>query len=63
MLANVVKAVWLPKKSILFTLLLFVVLMYVFTLFAYYFLSESYTKGYYLFLNDLGTVNPLGNVF
>lgn len=45
-LLNVVKAVWIPKKSIMFTLFLFVVLMYVFSLFSYYFLYESYTPGY-----------------
>lgn len=41
-LLNVVQAVWIPKKSILFTYFLFIVLMYVFTLFAYYWLYESY---------------------
>lgn len=41
-LLNVVQAVWIPKKSILFTYFLFLVLMYVFTLFAYYWIYESY---------------------
>ncbi|EAR92909.2 zinc finger, C2H2 type family protein (macronuclear) [Tetrahymena thermophila SB210] len=41
-LLNVVKAVWIPKKAILFTYFLFLVLMYVFTLFGYYWLYESY---------------------
>lgn len=45
-LSNVVKAVWIPKKAIMFTLFLFIILMYVFTLFAYYFLYESYLPGY-----------------
>ena len=41
-LLNVVKSVWNPRKSIIFTYFLFIVLMYVFTLFAYYFLQDSY---------------------
>lgn len=41
-LLNVVKAVWIPKRSILFTYFLFLVLMYVFTLFGYYWLDDSY---------------------
>ena len=41
-----VKAVWQPKKAIMFTLFLFIVLMYVFSLFAYYWLYESYPEGY-----------------
>jgi hypothetical protein len=45
-LLNVVKAVWQPKKAIMFTLFLFIVLMYVFSLIAYYWLYESYDRGY-----------------
>ena len=45
-LLNVVRAVWLPKKAILFTFFLYVVLMYFFSLFAYYQLYESYPPGY-----------------
>lgn len=45
-LLNVVKAVWEPRKAIMFTLFLFIVMMYVFSLFAYYWLSESYKRSY-----------------
>ena len=43
---NVVKAVWIPKKSLALTLFLFIVLMYVFTLFAFYWLDDRYPEGY-----------------
>ena len=45
-LLNVVKAVWQPRKAILFTLFLFIVLMYVFTLIAYYWLYASYNPNF-----------------
>ena len=61
-LLNVVKAVWIPKKAIMFTLFLFIILMYVFTLFAYYFLYESYLPGYDN-IYKIGIVNRLGNAF
>lgn len=45
-LLNVVKAVWNPRKSIMFTYFLFIVLMYVFTLFGYYWLKDSYPSNF-----------------
>jgi hypothetical protein len=45
-LLNVVKAVWMPKKAIMFTLFLWIVLMYVFSLFGYYWLYESYPANF-----------------
>lgn len=45
-LLNVVKSVWIPKKQIFFTYFLFIVLIYVFTLFAYYWISDSYPAGF-----------------
>ena len=41
-LLNVVRSVWIPRKPIMYTYFLFVVLLYVFTLFGYYWLRESY---------------------
>lgn len=45
-LLNVVKAVWIPRKSLALTLFLFIVLMYVFTLFGFYWLDQQYPGGY-----------------
>lgn len=45
-LLNVVKAVWIPRKSLALTLFLFIVLMYVFTLFGFYWLDGQYPNGY-----------------
>lgn len=45
-LLNVVKSVWMPRKQIFFTYFLFIVLIYVFTLFAYYWISDSYPPGF-----------------
>ena len=45
-LLNVVKAVWIPRKSLALTMFLFIVLMYVFTLFGFYWLDQQYPPGY-----------------
>ena len=45
-LLNVVKAVWIPKKSLALTMFLFIVLMYVFTLFGFYWLDKQYPEGF-----------------
>ncbi len=45
-LLNVVKSVWIPKKAIMYTYFLFIVLMYIFTLFGYYWLRDSYPEYY-----------------
>lgn len=45
-LLNVVLSVWKPKKMILYTYLLFIILMYGFSLFAYYQLKDSYPPGF-----------------
>lgn len=45
-LLNVVKSVWIPKKAIMFTYFLFIVLMYAFTLIGYYYLRVSYPSNF-----------------
>ena len=44
-LRNVLKSVWLGKKLLLFTFLLTIILVYAFSLFAYYILNEYYSEG------------------
>ena len=45
-LANVIKAVWGPKKAIFFTFFLYLVIMYVFTVFSYFYLYKVYADGF-----------------
>ena len=41
-LKNVVKAVWEPRQSLILTLLLMIIMVYSFTLFAYLFFHDDY---------------------
>lgn len=46
LLLNVLKSVWKPKSMILYTGLLLLIFMFVFTVFAYRFLYDSYNHGF-----------------
>ena len=46
MLLNVLKSIWNPKKILILLFLLFIILMYQFTVFAYYFFWQMYPPGY-----------------
>jgi hypothetical protein len=45
-LLNVVRSVWIPRKPIIYTYFLFLVLLYVFALFGYYWLRESFPSNF-----------------
>ena len=62
-LLNVVKSVWQPKKYILYTFLLFILIMYVFSIFAYIVFFDSYKPGYNIFDNSQGIASQHGNAF